>query len=57
MEINSLSIAELQRLIDNGEYILDRNKLYTREEWGAIIDAEKQEELYDLLQMTKKIQL
>lgn len=42
--------------VDHG-LIQDGEKLYTAQEWEAIEEADRQEEHYDLLQLTKKIQL
>jgi len=43
--------------VKSGDLILDGNKLFTKEEWSRIQEAERQTEHYDLLQLTKKIQL
>jgi hypothetical protein len=55
-----LTTANIDNYINglrDGSYVLDGGKLYTRQEWDAITHAEKQEEHFDLLQLTKKIQL
>lgn len=52
-----MNLSEIKAKLKNGELILDEGKLYTLEEWTKIAYAQAQEELYDLLQLTKKIQL
>jgi DNA polymerase elongation subunit (family B) len=46
---------QLDALISSGDYVIDGTKLYHRDEFEKIKAAEKQEEQYDLLQLTKKI--
>ncbi|WP_407305563.1 hypothetical protein [Acinetobacter sp.] len=55
MDIQEIGL--IKEKIKNGELILEGDKLYTKEEWLQITEADKQEEHYDLLQLTKKIQL
>ena len=55
--MSALSISEIKKGIKNGSLILDGKKIFTKDEWEQIQDAKKQEEHYDLLQLTKKIQL
>jgi hypothetical protein len=52
-----MNIAEIQNCIESKELVLEDGKLYTREEWESILHADRQEQHYDLLQLTKKIQL
>lgn len=52
-----MNISEIKQKIDAGDLVLYNNKLYDRETWAAIQNAKKQEAHYDLLQLTKKIQL
>ena len=52
-----MNILEIKAGIGAGDLVLSKNKLYTKTEWGLIKDAEKLEEDFDLLQLTKKIQL
>jgi hypothetical protein len=52
-----MNIDEIRTGIKNGSLILDGSKLYTREEYEKIQYAAQQAEHYDLLQLTKKIQL
>jgi len=49
--------AEISELIKTGEIVVDGSKIYTRDEWEQIKVAEQKAEHYDLLQLTKKIQL
>ena len=46
-------VAKLKR----GDLVRDGTKLYTREEWNQIREMEAKVDHFDLLQMTKKIQL
>lgn len=52
-----MDISEIKAGIKRGDYVLDGSKLYTREEYERIQHAEYQTDHYDLLQLTKKIQL
>ena len=52
-----LTVAEIKAGISAGNLFLCDNKLYTKEEWQKIQEAEHQVEHFDLLQLTKKIQL
>lgn len=52
-----LTVAEIKAGISAGNLFLYDNKLYTKEEWQKIQEAEHQVEHFDLLQLTKKIQL
>lgn len=57
MEISSMTVEQLKIGIANKSLVLHKKKIYTSEEWSQIKEAERQEEHYDLLQLTKKIQL
>lgn len=48
---------ELENKIAKGELVVNDDLIYTKSDWEALKYAEKQEEHYDLLQLTKKIQL
>ena len=52
-----LTQDEINLKVKNGELFLSRGKLYTASEMQEIEHAERQEQYYDLLQLTKKIQL
>lgn len=52
-----MDINQIRAGLQSGELVLDGNRLYTRQEWEAITEAKKAEEHFDLLQLTKKIQL
>lgn len=52
-----MNVLEIKKKLASGELILDGNKLYTKSEYEQIQQAEQQAEHYDLLQLTKKIQL
>lgn len=43
--------------IKNGSLFYYNKKIYTKDEYNAILEAKHQVEHYDLLQLTKKIQL
>lgn len=53
----NLSLEEIKAGLASGEFFLSGKKIYSRQEWAQIKEAERQEEHYDLLQLTKKIQL
>lgn len=57
MEISSMTVDQLKIGIANKSLVLHKKKIYTAAEWSQIQEAERQEEHYDLLQLTKKIQL
>jgi DNA polymerase elongation subunit (family B) len=50
-------MLEIESKIKSGELIQCNDKLYTRAEWTLIEAALKQEEQFDLLQLTKKISM
>lgn len=52
-----MNLNEIQVGLKSGALILDKDKVYSLSEWEAITNAEKMAEHYDLLQLTKKIQL
>jgi hypothetical protein len=52
-----MNINDIQVGLAAGSLVLDGNRVFTREEYKAILDAEKMQDHYDLLQLTKKIQL
>lgn len=52
-----MTLSEIEEKIKLGTLIKHKNKVYTKEEWGLIEHAKHQEEQFDLLQLTKKIQL
>lgn len=52
-----MDLAEIKHKLKIGELILSDGKLFNLTEWSKIAYAQAQEELYDLLQLTKKIQL
>lgn len=43
--------------LKSGDLVRDGTKLYTREEWKQIREMEAKVDHFDLLQLTKKIQL
>lgn len=49
--------SELDNKIRSGELVRDGDVIFTKEAWEEIQHAEKMVEHYDLLQLTKKIQL
>jgi len=55
--LSALSISEIKKSIKNGTLILYGKKVFTKDEFAQIREAQKQKEHYDLLQLTKKIQL
>lgn len=48
---------ELQVKLETGEVFRDGDRYYTKDVWEQLQEARKQEAHYDLLQLTKKIQL
>lgn len=52
-----LTQTELQVKLQLGEVIRDGDNYYTKDVWEQLREARKQEAHYDLLQLTKKIQL
>ena len=50
-------MLEIIEKINAGELIVHGNKAYSKEEWAQIELAKKQEDQYDLLQLTKKISM
>ena len=52
-----MTLFEINEKIKLGVLIKHKNKVYTKEEWGLIEHAKLEEARYDLLQLTKKIQL
>ena len=52
-----LTVAEIKAGISAGNLFLYDNKLYNKEEWQKIQEAEQKVDHLDLLQLTKKIQL
>ena len=52
-----METVEILKKVEAGAAFLSGGKLYTKEEWTAILEAERQEAHFDLLQLTKKIQL
>ena len=52
-----MNISEIKEGLANGSLVLSEKKLFTREQYDKLNEAKKQEEYFDLLQLTKKIQL
>lgn len=52
-----MTLNEIKQKIKEGLLFEHEGRVYTPAEWKNIQYAEKQEEHYDLLQLTKKIQL
>lgn len=52
-----LDLDTIRQGLSNKTLFLHKNKIYTKAEWDEIQNAKNQEEHYDLLQLTKKIQL
>ena len=52
-----MTLSEINEKIKLGTLIKYKNKVYSKEEWGLIQHAKSEEEKFDLLQLTKKIQL
>ncbi len=52
-----MEITEIKQSLALGDLVLFDGKLFTREEWAQIKEAEHLAEHFDLLQLTKKIQL
>lgn len=51
------NVSEILTKLRSGTYHLENGKLYTASEWSSIQKLDADEEYYDLLQLTKKIQL
>lgn len=52
-----MDARELDEKLASGELVRDGDIVFTKKDWEELCDAEKQVEHYDLLQLTKKIQL
>lgn len=52
-----MTLNEINKQVSLGNLIIDNGKVYTKEEWKTIKYADDQENHFDLLQLTKKIQL
>lgn len=52
-----MTLNDINKQVSEGNLIVSEGKAYTKEEWKAIKYAEDQEAHFDLLQLTKKIQL
>lgn len=52
-----MELCDIQVGLQNGELVRDGDRIYTAAEWTAVLEAERQVEQFDLLQLTKKIQL
>lgn len=55
--MDSLELFNICQKIKSGKLKLHDGKLYTIEQWQNYTEAVNQVEHYDLLQLTKKIQL
>lgn len=52
-----MTLDQINEQVSLGNLIISGGKAYTKEEWKDIKHASEQCERYDLLQLTKKIQL
>lgn len=52
-----MSIEEIRAGIAAGIFVLHKKRLYTKEDYEELLEAKRQQDHYDLLQLTKKIQL
>jgi len=57
LDISTLTVDEIKEGINSGKYVLHKKRLFLAEDYEVLKDAIRQEEHYDLLQLTKKIQL
>lgn len=52
-----MDLCDIQVGLQNGTLVRDGDRIFTAAEWAAIEEAERNADHYDLLQLTKKIQL
>lgn len=57
INIAEMSIEEIRAGIAAGIFVLHKKRLYTKEDYEELLEAKRQQDHYDLLQLTKKIQL
>lgn len=57
IDISTLTVDDIKAGIHSGKYVLHNKRLYSKEDYQQLKQAIAEEEHYDLLQLTKKIQL